>query len=237
MPKVGRGGEIGALLGRSIKQDRTIKGLVKRTQNLKKEQYRIIDADGNVVLEKKGDKHSVAATVGEKRDFLKGNISLHNHPEGGTFSAADFSDFGYGAREIVAATPEVTYRLINKKYGTKEAYDGWVNMRDGADQIPQASTLALLQQARKNLENSATKKELDRISSRWAEIYDKEGKDAANAYHASVRERYDALTEKHKQEVKQETRRLETEPFHEYYKAHAAENGFIYRFEKKPKKK
>ena len=188
MPKVGRGGEIGALLGRSIKQDRTIKGLVKRTQNLKKEQYRIIDADGNVVLEKKGDKHSVAATVGEKRDFLKGNISLHNHPEGGTFSAADFSDFGYGAREIVAATPEGTYRLINKKYGTKEAYDGWVNMRDGADQIPQSSTLALLQQARKNLENSATKKELDRISSRWAEIYDKEGKYAANAYHASVRE-------------------------------------------------
>lgn len=236
MPKGNRGGEVGALLGRTMKQDKAVKALVKRTQNLKKEQYRIVDADGNVVLEKKGDAHSVAATVGEKRDLMRGNISLHNHPAGGTFSSEDFSDFGYGAREIVAAAPEGTYRLINKKFGTKDAYSGWVNLRDGARAIPEASTTALLQQARANLANSATQKELNAISSRWAEIKDQQGNAAAQAYYATVKDKYDALTERHKAEVQQESRRLETAPFHEYLKAHAAENGFIYRFEKKPKK-
>lgn len=237
MPKAGRGGEVGALLGRSIRQDRAVKNLVKRTQNLKNEQYRVVDTDGNVVLEKKGGRHSVAATVGEKRDTLKGNLSLHNRPNGGTFSPDDFSDFGYGAREIVAAAPEGTYRLINKKFGTKEAYNGWVELRDGARAIPEASTTALLTQARENLKNSATLKELNAISSRWAAIKDREGIDAARAYYDTVKERYDALTERHGEEVRQERRRLETQPFHDYLKAHAAEHGFIYRFERKPKRK
>ena len=237
MAKSSRGGEHGFRLGRTQKQDAAIKALVKRTQDLKKEQYRIINGNGDVVLEKKGDKHSVATTIGEKRDNLAGNISVHNHPAGGTFSPIDMTDFAYGAKEIVAASPEGTYRLVNNKYGTKDAFTGWRKLMEGAEAIPQASQLSLLQQARANLANSETQKEINKINGRFTSIRANDGSEAAKSYYESVKDRYDSLAAKHKDEVERETRRLETEPFHKYYAAHASEFGFTYRFEKKAKRR
>lgn len=96
----GRGASSGIskLYGRTIAQDKTIKEYARKTANLKNEQYRIIDSNGNVLLKKQGDKHSVVMTLGEKREYMFGNISLHNHPGGGTFSIADLNDFGNGAK-------------------------------------------------------------------------------------------------------------------------------------------
>lgn len=237
MAKDRRGGQNGAKLGRTREQDQVIKKLVKQTQNLKNEQYRIINSNGDVVLAKKGSKHEVATTVGEKRENLDGNISLHNHPEGGTFSPDDMSDFGYGAREIVAATPEGTYRLINKKFGTKEAKNGWVQLRDGAEKIPEQSTAALLKQARENLANSSTYKEIKKINERWAAIREREGNEAAQAYYSTVRDKYDSLIARQRDEVRAEARRLETKPFDDYYRNNATRYGFIYRFEPIKKRK
>lgn len=163
---------------------------------------------------------------------MDGNISIHNHPAGGTFSPDDFSDFGYGAREIVAASPEGTYRLINAKYGTREAKEGWVKLRDGMREIPEASTVALMKKAQENMANSASARQVRAISNRWSEIRERDGNEAAQRYFDSVKAKFDAATERHRQEVREERRRLEVQPFHDYLKKNASKYGFVYRFEK-----
>lgn len=222
------------LFSRTAEQDKAIKRLAKRTANLKNEQYRIIDSDGNVVLEKKGSQHEVSATVGEKRQYLDGNISLHNHPSGGTFSGDDLNEFGFGAKEIVVSTPEGTYRLINKKYGTADQSSGWYDMRENLyKSVPEQSGLTLLKQARQNTSNTKTAKEMDAISKKWDSIRKSKGNDEAKKYLESTKDKYDSLSKKHKQEVDAEKRRLETQPFHDFYKANAKKYGFDYKFEKK----
>lgn len=222
----------GGLAGRTQAQDKAIKKLVKRTANLKNEQYRIIDDNGDVVLHKKGNVHSVGLTVGEKREHLNGNISLHNHPDGGTFSSADIGDFGYGAKEIVVAAPEGTYRLINKKYGTSEQYEGWIGLREGAEKIPQQSVISLRRQAEQNLSNSKTQKSIDAINKKFESIRQSKGSEAARQFALETADKYNALSEKRRAEVSKEARRLEVQPFHDYYKANAKKFGFAYKLER-----
>lgn len=155
---------------RTEAQSKTLGKIIKKTANLKKEQYRIIDKDGNVLLEKKGDKSSVASTVGEHRENLPGNISIHNHPEGGTFSTADLSDFGYGAQEIVVASPEGTYSLVNTRMGQPDQFDGWIPLRDAIEKdIPEQSPFDNLKKARENLKDSPEMKQMKSIEGEWLE--------------------------------------------------------------------
>lgn len=232
----GRGASAGVRgsYGRTTAQDKTIKKFAKRTANLKNEQYRIIDADGNVVFEKKGNRDSVASTVGEKREYLNGNISLHNHPDGGTFSADDLRDFGYGAKEIVISTPEGTYRLINRKYGTKNESSGWYNMHEKLTNSVsnQLSLYQLRKQARKNTENSETAKSIREITNKANQIRATKGVTAANQYWDSVKSKYDSLNKKLNTEINKEKRRIEVQPYHDFYKQNANKYGFTYRFEK-----
>lgn len=229
----GAGSGGGGLAGRTPKQDKELKKIAKRTANLKKEQYRIVDDQGNVVLMKKGNQDQVTLTVGEKRQYMDGNISIHNHPDGGTFSPVDIRDFGFGAKEITVSSPEGTYRLINKKVGTKDQYKGWQGLVDGAEKIPQQSFTKLRKQAEQNLANSKAQKGLNEITNKWDSIRKSKGTDEANKYFNSVKDKFDDLTQKRKAEVQKETRRLEVKPFHDYYKANAKKHGFEYRFEKK----
>ena len=87
----------GAVAGVTPLQNKTINQIANKTRNLKKEQYRIVNENGEIVLEKKGQEHEVSATLGEKREYLPGAVSIHNHPAGGTFSYPDLRDFGTGA--------------------------------------------------------------------------------------------------------------------------------------------
>ena len=117
-------------------QAKTLRAIENRTRNLKKEQFRVVDRDGNVVMQKQGDAHSVTFTMGEARDNFPGNITIHNHPDGGTFSSADLSAIGHGATEIRAASPEGTYILRNMRHGAR--YDAakektWFDMREDLD--------------------------------------------------------------------------------------------------------
>ncbi len=212
-------------------QDKSIKKIAKKTALLKNEQYRIIDKDGNVILEKKGDKHSVSATVGEKRQLLNGAASIHNHPSGGTFSPEDLSDFGFGATEMFVASPEGTYTLTNVKHGTPEQSAGWLAMREEIQkQIPETSAMALIKQARANLADSHEAKEMKRINSEYMKMHDSgASKEELNEYYKSSG--YDEYAKIQKENVEKEVRRLEVEPFHEFYKNHAAEYGFKYTFE------
>ena len=229
--KAGGGG--GGAYSRTPEQDKTLRKLDKQTANLKNEQYRIVDSEGNVILEKKGGRGEVSTTIGEKRTYLNGNISIHNHPDGGTFSDADLGQFGFGAKEIVVAAPEGTYRLINLNYGKKTMYDGWMPLRDGMESIQQRSTLDILRQARQNVSKTATAKAMDKITDTFAKIRDTKGQEEANKYIRSVSDRYESLRKKHNAEVKAEQSKLELEPYHNYYKQNAKKYGFQYVFEKR----
>lgn len=216
---------------RPVAQAKTIDNLIKRTANLKNEQYRIIDEDGNVVLEKKGDQHSVSASVGEKRQYLSGCVSLHNHPDGGTFSADDFSDFGYGAKEIVVSGPDGSYSLRNDKVGTKEQFNGWVSMRNALmEEVPQEMSFTYLQKtAQENLKNSPENQKMHEITTKYLEMH-KNGasKEELDEYYKNSG--YEELQQKQKENLKNERRRLEVEPQHNWLKENASKYGFTYIF-------
>lgn len=213
--------------------EKTLNQIIKRTANLKKEQYRIIDENGNVVLQKQGVNDSVATTVGEKRQYLDGATSIHNHPNdelGGTFSPNDLSDFGYGAKEIVVATPEGTYRLKNTKWGTKEQQSGWLPMRSELEKIADnQSALKDLQTARARLANSREAKRMKQVSDEWVT---KKKAGASESALKPLMDEYSSLEAVYKKKLNLERRKVELEPYHEFYKKNAKKYGFAYSYPK-----
>jgi len=212
-------------------QDKALRKIEKRIANLKNEQSFIVGPDGEIRAQAKGDKHSVGMTVGTNREHLPGAISLHNHPAGGTFSYDDLDDFGYGATEIRVSTPEGTYTLRNQRYGRGEVNGGWLGMRDALEKaVPaEVSVLDLMKQADANLKGNETRRKLEEIAQTWVKMKDAgASNEILQAYFD--KSGYDELSKKAAQERKDEIRRLETEPFHEFYKQHAAEYGFEYTF-------
>lgn len=75
---------------------------------------RIVDANGNIIEERRGGSGSVRSSV---RALNNGDTFSHNHPReggmlGGTFSTADLNNFAnYGVRVYRAAAPEGTYSI------------------------------------------------------------------------------------------------------------------------------
>lgn len=232
-------GKMGGRSATNQKYERTLNKIVKQTANLKKEQYRIIDAEGNVVFTKQGEKHAVATTVGEKREFVtKGSVTIHNHPAGGTFSSEDFEDFGFGAREVVVAAPEGVYRLLNKNYGTKKQYDGWIGLREGArkiaDQEENRSSLYYRDKAGEMLKNSTQRKAMERLTNQYIK---EKNAGASKEKLDSIYRKYEKASAEYTERRKKLERELEVAPYHEYYKKHAKDFGFAYSFTKAKKRK
>lgn len=168
----GRGSNFGGSdsAGVTTAQNKTINRLARQTRDLKNEQYRIVNEDGDVVLEKKGTKHQVNSTVGEKREFMEGAVSIHNHPDGGTFSEPDLRDFGFGARQIVAASPEGTYKLTNMEYGTRNAKSGWHDMSEAMERAgvtKEISFTELRKQAQSQPAVARQMKAMQKTSDQW----------------------------------------------------------------------
>ena len=214
-------------------QDTTITRIARRTRDLKKEQYRIVNEDGEIVLEKKGGKHEVSATIGEKRDHLPGAVSIHNHPEGGTFSLEDLNEFGFHARQMVVAAPEGTYKLTNIKYGQKDQTAGWYDMREamkaaGIDR--EMSFMEIRREAEKSPRMIKLRQSVDKISEQWVKA--KEG-GKPQATLDRLMARYDKVVEKIKVVRKEEERKVETKPYHDFYRKNAGKYGFRYEFIKR----
>lgn len=232
----------GSKVARRPAVEKTVNQIIKRTANLKNEQYRIIDEDGNVILEKKGDKHSVGASVGEKRNAMwmddKEKTTIHNHPNGGTFSSSDFDDFGFGAKEVIAATPEGTYSLVNKNFGKKNAKEGWTKLRDATRKIDEVesnkSSLVNLKKAQDTVRNSRVGRELRATTDKWVK---RRNEGASSAELQKLVDKSNKLQEQYSKAVQKEKRRLETQPYHDFYKKNAKKYGFEYTFTPTKKKK
>jgi len=212
-------------------QSKTAGKIARQTRNLKNEQYRIINADGEVVSVGKGDKHSVGTTIGEKRDKMPGAVSIHNHPNGGTFSEADFSDFGYGARAIYAAAPEGTYSLVNKNFGTKKAKATWVEMREAYGKAVggEVSFMDLRRQAQSTKRYQKANARVKKLSDQWVKA--REAKKSQSVLDGIAR-RANAAIDKAKRILGEETRKAEVGPAHNWLRSNAGKYGFAYHFEK-----
>lgn len=232
----GRGSDSGLSGGGGVTatQNKTVDKIVKQTRDLKNEQFRIIDEDGNVVLVKRGSEHMVAATVGEKREFMDGAVSIHNHPDGGTFSDADLSDFGYGARQMVVASPEGTYKLTNTKYGQFDAKHGWYDMREDMQKKGVTAERSFTDINKAAMADPRVKRASDaasKVAKQWV--------DARNAGKPqSVLDKlvaeYNKRDATYKSILKTARRDAETRPYHDYFKANAKKYGFEYSFTKRP---
>lgn len=206
-----------------------LKSIARKTKNLKNEQLRIVDREGNVVLEKKGDKISVTCTVGEMRAVAWGNISIHNHPAGGTFSPADLRQFGYGVTEIRAACPEGTYILRNLNYG-RNSKKSWYDLQQAY----------MLFEEKKVLKSSnhpeRYKQKYAKYSNEYKSIFDEFQKRKAEG---ASSEELKALIDKHnklrvevQKKVDAEIRAEDVLPHHKWFVKNAAKYGFEYVLEK-----
>lgn len=219
--------------GVTAAQNKTIKQLVKKTRDLKNEQYRIINENGEVVLEKRGGKHEVAATVGEKREYISGAVTIHNHPNGGTFSVDDLNEFGFGARQLVVASPEGTYILTNSRYGTKGQYNGWLDMKNAMNDAGVTKERSSLYYREKARQVPAVKRQMQamqRTSAQWVKAKEA-GKPQATLNRLA--ERYNRQNNKFKNLLRAAERKAETQPFHDFYKQNASKYGFEYEFIKR----
>ena len=230
-------GSTGAITERltSQAQEKTLRKLIKQTANLKKEQYRIVDDDGNVIFKKQGKNDHVSMTVGEHRQYGDGTVSIHNHPQddgalGGPFSENDLTDFGYGAKAIVVSAPEGEYRLTNLRFGKKDQTAGWIPLQNEIKKVDaNHSTAKVLKESNRIMAESAINKELKATSDRWVKRREagasKEELDAISAH-------YDELSKKYKAELHRVRRKLEIQPYHEVYKKYAKKYGFQYIYPK-----
>lgn len=219
--------------GVTAKQNATINRMANRTRNLKNEQYRIIDENGDVVLAKKGGQHAVAATVGEKRENLPGAVSIHNHPDGGTFSTDDLSEFGFGARAMVVASPEGDYRLTNVRYGTPQQAAGWLAMRNDMEAKGlnrERGSLELRNEAQQTPAIRAQMENMQRTSREWVDAR-AAGKPQSTL--DKIMNRYTEQEQKYRSDLAKEMRRLEVKPYDDYYKANASKYGFKYEVNKR----
>lgn len=223
-------------------QTKTLKSLIRKTANLKNEQYRIIDQNGNVVLEKKGDRHSVAAKLGEKREHMPGNISLHNHPNGGTFSPDDLSDFGTHAKEIVVAGRDGVYSLANANWDDPmKRTNGWVPMKEKLEKAMEEDPrfedyrmedYKLRNKIAQEQRDAGKFEKYDQIQSELIRMHNEEGADLRNPT-GKVKEmldEYNRIEEQLAKERNAEMRRRVVKPFDDFYRENAEKYGFIYTF-------
>ena len=207
-------------------QDKVLRSIENRTRNLKKEQLRVVDRDGNVVMQKQGGKHSVEFTRGEARDNFGGNVVIHNHPDGGTFSTPDLTSFGYGSTEIRAAAPEGTYTLRNLSYGSKwnSNQKSWVDMQEDLNTASEKfkSTTELKKELRKPYDEKLQPyvKKWEALRASGAPI--EEQKEIANKYTKA----WDSL----KPQLEAEVRAAYVGQYDSWYKANAGSYGFEYTF-------
>ena len=221
-------GTAAAMASVTTAQTKEAHRIANRTRNLKKEQYRIINENGEVVLTKQGKEHEVVTTVGEKREYLQDAVSIHNHPNGGTLSPADLSDFGYGARQIVAASPEGDYKLTRK--GT---HYNWRNMQDAMEKAgvtKERSYTELKKEAQERPKIKKLMQQQSNISAEWVKARS-EGK--SQEHLDKLTEKYNKVNATYKEALAAEMRTLETKPYHDFYKKNAKKYGYIYTFEKK----
>ena len=207
-------------------QSKTLKGIESRTRNLKKEQFRVVDRDGEVVMQKQGDKNSVSYSIGEAREHFPGNITIHNHPDGGTFSTADLSDFGHGATEIRAATPEGTYTLRDMAHGSKWSADQktWYEMR--ADIETAAQGFKTDRQLRSEIRKPYEEK-VKPLVQKWEKMRN-EG--APMEEQRKVADEYMKAMDAMKPQIQKDVRAAYVDQYHKWFKSHAGEYGFEYTF-------
>lgn len=214
-------------------QNKVVDRIANRTRNLKNEQYRIINENGDIVLERKGNKNSVAGTVGEKRQFMEGGIGIHNHPDGGTFSYDDLRDFGFGARQIVVASPEGDYKLTNIKYGQFDARSGWRDMQDAMEKaglLEEQGFLSLRRIAEKTPRVMKLSQKVKSISDQWLQARNAGKSEAELQKYVNEFNKYN---DQYKIALREETRRAEVQPYHDWYRKNARKYGFEYTFTKR----
>ena len=210
-------------------QSKTLKQIETKTRNLKKEQLRVVDRDGNVVMQKQGDKNSVSYKIGEAREHFPGNITIHNHPDGGTFSPPDLSDIGHGATEIRAAAPEGTYIMRNLRYKERwvRGQKSWVDMKDDIEMasLDFKSHFSLKREVRATFTDDLAK--LNSITEGWSKA--REAGASQEELNKFVKD-YDAVSAVLKGKVEAATRKAYTDQYHNWYKANAMNYGLEYEF-------
>lgn len=229
------------LLAPTEAQEKELTRIANRTRNLKKEQLRVVDAEGNVVLEKKGDRGEVTFTVGEARDNFNGNIVIHNHPDGGTFSSPDLRTLGYGAKEIRVAAPEGDYLMKAAKTTKSGRPDtsGWLDLQEKleTDQESFKSYRNLKSQVNKQFEPDHKEKVLVHAE-KWLKAKEsgasmEEQQKHIDAYNKAN----EAWQAENKPKIEAEARRLMVQQYHDFYTANASKYGLEYTFTPKSVKK
>lgn len=216
-------------------QAKTLKSIETRTRNLKKEQLRVVDRDGNVIMQKQGDAWSVSYKIREARDNFPGNITIHNHPAGGTFSSPDLTDFGHGVTEIRAATPEGTYIMRDIRHGAKynlAKEKTWYDMKEDIENTSQSfKNERLLYKDIKEKYQDDFQEKVSSWAHKWANAKDNgASQETLQKYADEYNKANDAWNKEMKPKIKKEVRAAYVDQYHQWYKSNAHNYGMEYEF-------
>lgn len=226
-------GGSGSARGRATAaQEKTLSDIGNKIRNLDHEELYAVDSDGNIVARGSGDDHSVSFG---KEGVEDGNIVIHNHPPGGTFSAADMSGFDAGAIELRVSAAEGDYRMT--KLSDDSDLDGMVKAleadhRKMISKSTRDARQAVIDNCRSEYDKSV-KSFKDKYDKASAAFMEHDDIDTADAYDKAKIKYNDALNKwnkKHEAEFSEYSNQYVHESMDDWYRNNADKYGFEYEF-------
>lgn len=98
----------------SVKIENHLSFINKKAKSTSTEYLRICDKDGNLLIDKKGDKNHVSFHLTDEE--IQDTVSSHNHPTkeiDSTFSYLDIEQFSKGMKQTRAVTKNVIFSLTD----------------------------------------------------------------------------------------------------------------------------
>ena len=214
-------------------QEKTLNSIANKTRNLKKEQLRVVDDDGNVTFQMQGDKHSVNFTVGDARENFPGKITIHNHPDGGTFSADDLRTIGYGAKEIRVAAPEGDYIMRNAvPKGAKPTTMGWLGLQEALYEKQESfkSDRQLRKEVKANYQADYDEKVMVHAKN-WLDAKNNgESEEVQQKYIKMYNDAQKAWEAENKPKIEKDVRNAYVKQYHNFYTENASKYELEYEF-------
>lgn len=212
-------------------QKETLDRIARLTRNNKFEHLKVVDKDGNVLMTKSGDEESVRFSAVEAREHFKGNVTIHNHPAGGTFSDADLKMLGYGVTEIRVAAPEGDYimRNVDLKYKNGGArWRGLVEKLEAAE-VKLKNPIQFEKDAYEKF--AGTRKHLEAISDKWMKMKESgASQDELDKVYQEYNVADKAWRKEYKPKIKKEVRAMWVKQYHDFYVENAAKYNIEYIF-------
>lgn len=214
------------------RQERVLRILADNIRNLDHEEMYLVDRNGLILMQEVGTEGNVYYDRKHAEKVFLGNIVIHNHPSGGSFSVGDISVFEHNPTEIRAVGTKGDYILRN----LNPKHDGPKNWQDMQEDLRKA--IPDFEDKAKSMQAEIEKRYLSRYGEKCLigekKYHEAEARGADDEilkrYSDEYEKAYLAFNVKYEAKINAEAREFYLEQFHQWHKQNAANYGFQYEF-------